>query len=260
MAKVDAKGRSRGDHHVRLYDWLTGSEAWRNCSGGAIKLLIYIATFDRGNNNGAIYMSERVAANGIGADRKTARKLLKELQDKGFIACTSEGSFKAKRSPAAQWRLTFKSWPAMSKGPTNEWRRWRTSKKSRGEILPHDGPIITHSPADEASDGPIIPPSPNAEPQKTANQEWGNNTPQLIAIGEGASDGKPVDLIRATVLEWWRVSDKSDRLKLAKKMGSRSANCSRSSMALAIFRSRKRWRSGLASRPGARRHEGRGGR
>ncbi len=219
MGKVDAKGRSKGDHHVRLYDWLTGSDAWRDCSGGAIKLLIYIATFDRGDNNGGIYMSERTAAEGIAVTRKTARKLLNELRDKGFIVCTSQGSFKAKRSPASQWRLTFKPWPAMSKAPTNEWRRWSSSKKSRGELLPHDGPIITLPPFEEASDGPNITPSLETEPQKTANQERVNNGPQLIAIGEVGNDGGPVDIIRATVRDWWRVSDKSDRLKLAKKNG-----------------------------------------
>ena len=214
VAKVDAKGRSRSDHHVRLYDWLTGSDAWRECSGSAIKLLIYIATFDRGENNGQIHMSERFAAEGINVDRKTARKLLRELQEKGFIARTSSGSFKSKRSPAAQWRLTFKPWPAMSKGPTNEWRDWKSGQKRRGEILPSDGGNIPHSPSGNIADGGEITPEPDHDPQKSANEEWGNSVPQLIAIG---SDEIPLEAMRSAISAWWCIAKPKDRIGLAKR-------------------------------------------
>lgn len=139
MAKANATGRSSNDKHVRLYDWLTASEAWSELSGNAVKLLIYIATFDNGSNNGELFMSERHAADGINVSKKTAHRLLVELQEKGFLVQTAPGSFRTKRSPAAQWRLTFKPWPSRSKGPTNEWRNWRASKKCTGGIFTRFG-------------------------------------------------------------------------------------------------------------------------
>ncbi|MCH8617477.1 hypothetical protein LZ016_15370 [Sphingomonas sp. SM33] len=134
----DPKGRSakKDDHHVRVYRWLQDSEAWAHASGNEIKALLYIAKFDFGDNNGRINMSERRLAEGIRVDRKTARKALRGLQEKGFLECTSPGSFRAKRSPAAEWRLTWKSWPDRSRAATHEYRRWRSPEKTSGGETP----------------------------------------------------------------------------------------------------------------------------
>lgn len=188
MAKVDATGRTKrkDDHHVRLYTWLTSSDAWRHCSGNAIKLLVFIASFDFGDNNGRINMSERRAAEGVHVDRKTVRKLFRELQEKGFLVCTSGGSFKAKRSPAAEWRLTWKAWPDRSQGPSNEYRRWRPSKKSRGEKFPISGGEIPHHQPEPSSDGGESPPLNGHESQKSAKPDLGIFPPLTLATGEGA--------------------------------------------------------------------------
>ena len=189
MAKVDATGRTKrkDDHHVRLYTWLTASEAWEHCSGNALKLLVYIASFDFGDNNGRINMSERRAAEGTRLDRKTIRKLFRELQDKGFIVCTSGGSFKAKRSPAAEWRLTWKAWPDRSQGPTHDYRHWRPSKKSRGEKFPINGGKIPHRDRKPPFDGGEIPPPEEAELQKTAKVHLGKTPPLTLASGRVAA-------------------------------------------------------------------------
>lgn len=187
VAKVDATGRTKkkDDHHVRLYSWMTGTEAWKALSGNAIKLLVYIATFDKGDNNGELFMSERKAAAGTGFDRKTVRKLFRELEEKGFISCTAAGSFKAKRSPAAQWRLTWKSWPARSQGPTHDYRRWQPREKCRGEKFPITGGEIPHANGKDRSTGGETPPVAEAELQISANPDWGETGPQSLAIGRG---------------------------------------------------------------------------
>ena len=204
---------------MRLYDWLTASEAWRDLSGNAVKLLIYIATFDNGSNNGELFMSERHAADGIHVSKKTAHRLLAELQEKGFLAQTAPGSFKTKRSPAAQWRLTFKPWPSRSKGPTNEWRNWRASKKSGGEFLPTTGVVFSQSAPNKDSAGVDITPAPNAESQFSAKRILAKSTPQIIAI-EGDDPGSDATgIIRSAILEWWRLANAKDRVRLAKNIG-----------------------------------------
>ena len=181
--RPDATGRNANDRHIRLYSWLTSSPAWFDLSGNAVKLLIYIATFDNGANNGELFMSERHAAEGINVTKKTVHRLFVELQDNGFIAQTAAGSFKAKRSPAAQWRLTFKPWPAASKGPTNEWRGYRSSGKRREQILPAMGVISSHTSDDEGSTGVEITPMAKALSQISAKVDSVKSIPQLIATG-----------------------------------------------------------------------------
>jgi hypothetical protein len=211
--KLDAKGRPKYEHHVRLYDWLIGP-LLELCTGNEIKALIFIAKFDFGDNNGRIHMSERRLSEGISVDRKTARKLLNGLERKGFIACTSKGSFNAKRSPASEWRLTWKSWPDRSQGPTNEYRRV-LKEKGRGEKLPIAGGEIPPRAARERSTGGEISPVSNAERQKTAKSDRGETGPLTLASGEAA----PVTLIRELVSAWWRTAQPKDRLRLASQHG-----------------------------------------
>lgn len=214
MAKSDARGRSKNDHHVRLYSWLTNSDAWRDLSGNGVKALVYIMSFEFGDNNGRIHMSERRLAEGIAVDRKTARKLLKELQEKGLMVCIAPGSFGAKRSPAAQWRLTFKAWPERSQAPTHEWRKWQSKENARVEKFPIEGGKIPHARGREAGTGGEIPPVQSADPQKTANLNVGNTGPLTLATVKGAA---PVDLMRATITEWWRLANRKKRLRLAEQ-------------------------------------------
>lgn len=135
MGKLNPKGRSRESRHVRLYGFMTSSPAWLDLSGNAVKLLVYLATYDNGTNNGLIFLSERLAAEGIGLSKRTAGKLFDELEAHGFIAPTAKGYFTLKRGPATQWRLTWLPWA--NKAPTNEWRAWQPEEKSRAQLL-HD--------------------------------------------------------------------------------------------------------------------------
>lgn len=130
--RINAKGRSRDSSHVRLFHFMTGSAAWADLSGNAVKLLVHLARFETGANNGELFLSERMAAEGIGVAKRTAAKLFDELEDHGFIAPTAKGYFSTQRA-ATQWRLTWVPWAG--KAATNEWRSWRPKEKSRGQLL-----------------------------------------------------------------------------------------------------------------------------
>ena len=104
-------------------------------SGNAVKLLVYLATWEDGSNNGELFMSERMAAEGIGVSKRTAGKLFDELEEHGFIRSTRKGYFLTKGGPATSWRLTWQSWPAASHGPSHEYRAWKPTSKNHGRNL-----------------------------------------------------------------------------------------------------------------------------
>lgn len=156
MGKLNAKGRSRESRHVRLYGFMTSSAAWADLSGNAVKLLVHLAAFDNGTNNGLIFLSERMAAEGIGVSKRTVGKLFDELEEHGFIAATAKGYFTVKRGPATQWRLTWLAWA--NKAPTNEWRSWQPKGKSRAQLLHDPGEEIAPVPTVHLATGEEIAP------------------------------------------------------------------------------------------------------
>lgn len=91
-------------------------------------------TFEKGNNNGHIYMGARTLGKGIGVDKKTALRCLQCLDRQGFIRPEELGYFTQKGGPATRWRFTFL--PANGKPPTNEWREAPAKQKSWMENLP----------------------------------------------------------------------------------------------------------------------------
>ncbi|MEQ1819789.1 MAG: hypothetical protein ABL871_14395 [Terricaulis sp.] len=86
---------------------LLDSDAFRELSGNAFKLMARLATRFYGNNNGAISMSVREAAAEIGCCINQASKCFKELEDRGFIRTIQRGSFDWKKRHATTWRLTW---------------------------------------------------------------------------------------------------------------------------------------------------------
>ena len=171
------------ERHVRLFLFMLKSPAWLDLSGNAVKLLVHLASWEKGDNNGEIYLSERSAATGIGVSKRTAGKLFDELEEHGFIVPTAKGHFAVKRGPATQWRLTWIAWPAAQKGPTNEWRKWSPVKeKSRVQFLTDTGkeiaPVIPVRRETGVAIAPVSADYPDLEGAKS--------NPHTIAIGEGA--------------------------------------------------------------------------
>jgi len=105
---------------------MTGSIAWRDLSGNAIKVMVALMRMDDGTRNGELFFAVRKASEETGLDPKTASKALTELETHGFIAAVERGSFSQKVSKATQWRLTWL--PMTGRGPTNDWQRWQPTE------------------------------------------------------------------------------------------------------------------------------------
>lgn len=127
---LNATGRALKDTaHVRLYAYLLNGAAWRSLGPCARASLVELYALYNGVNNGAIFMSERELGRRLGVDRRTARRALEDLADRGFIAVTEQGGFSRKIRHATSWRLTEHSYCGAL--PTKEFVRWpigRTQK------------------------------------------------------------------------------------------------------------------------------------
>lgn len=124
--KHDKTGRSRGEaHHVRLYDWMMASAAWRHLDAFARAALIDIMARSYGYNNGKIPYSIRECAASLGIGKSTAARALERLQDHGFIVPEVKGAFAWKVRHSTRWRLT--EFPVSDTGElaTKEFMRWQ---------------------------------------------------------------------------------------------------------------------------------------
>jgi hypothetical protein len=120
------KLRGRTERFLALRYWLLESQAWRSLPGNARALYIEIAARYNGSNNGRIPYSVREAIIALHISGATASRLLKVLQDLGFIVCTKKGAFSMKASrEASEWRLTEHSDDVIPNHPTKEFMSWR---------------------------------------------------------------------------------------------------------------------------------------
>ena len=128
----NATGRAlRDTAHVRLHAYLMNSAAWRSLNVCARAGLVEIYALFNGLNNGAIFMSERELGRRLAIDRRTARKALADLVDRGFIAATERGGFVRKVRHATCWRLTEHS--CGGELPTKEFMRWPISRAQQAD-------------------------------------------------------------------------------------------------------------------------------
>lgn len=132
MARSKDRRKSE-QRHIRLPHSVTGSAAWRDLSGNAVKLLVAMMRYENGTNNGNIFYSSRLAADDIGVAPNTAWRALRQLDDHGFIKPTQVGYFEVKGGPATSWRLTWHS--AHGKCATFDFRKWEGNKnKNRSQF------------------------------------------------------------------------------------------------------------------------------
>ena len=106
MARHNKTGRSKGDaKHVRLYEFMERTDAWKNLSGNAAKAWLTIGLMHTGFNNGKIAISCRELGRRIGVHHTTAASAIRELVNAGFLRKTKSSDFGKKRL-AAEYRLT----------------------------------------------------------------------------------------------------------------------------------------------------------
>lgn len=128
---TDKFRRKKTPRHVRLDHSIMASEAYRSLTGNAVKVLLALVSLDNGQRNGQIAFSTRTAAGKTGLSTRTCLRCLKELEGKGFIACTQKGSFSRKVQHASLWRYTWQAWPEGRMGPTRDYEKWKPDGNSR---------------------------------------------------------------------------------------------------------------------------------
>lgn len=146
------QGRNVGEpRHVRLYEWLQASPAWRSLDAYERALYLEFKRRYSGNNNGNIGFSGDEMAASINCSNKPADRALKTLIDRGFIKIAKKGHFDWK------WRreggnrsntYTLTEYPVdyplkVLSGATKDFMKWRPSpleistpkKKSRDAVV-----------------------------------------------------------------------------------------------------------------------------
>jgi hypothetical protein len=123
------KGRSSGkeSRHVRLYHWLTDTDAWKSLNANSRAIYIEIARryAGGGTNNGRIPYSVREAADALKIGKSTAQRALRDLENRGFIVATWRGHFDRKARHASEWRLTEFGCDVTNALATKDFARWK---------------------------------------------------------------------------------------------------------------------------------------
>lgn len=112
------------DSHVRFYNWMLTSPAYRSLPVGARALLVELYSLHKGpSNNGWLYLSVREAAERLGVTANTASKWLALLEERGFIRAAQRGAFSQKVKHATRWILTEHEYAGQS--GSRDFMRWR---------------------------------------------------------------------------------------------------------------------------------------
>jgi len=122
--------KDKEPRHVRLYHWLTDSEAWRDLDTVARCVYLQLARRYGGpdSNNGRIPCSLLELADELTISKQTAMRALDKLQDHGFIIMVKQGAFRLKHRHATEWRLTEFRCDVTGAMATKEFARWRKSE------------------------------------------------------------------------------------------------------------------------------------
>jgi len=257
VAKVDAKGRNkdrtgRQDAVLIIRRSLWQSPRVSQLSPVGRAIMVELLSLYNGTNNGSLFLSVRDATDRLGfADFRAASAGFEELESAGLISCTIKGFFSIKASAASRatsWRLnwisdTGRQLAAEELPPIDEAalplrtkkrleRRQRALKRYHRErqearlAVVETTTINAQAVVETTTATPISVRETttlameNGENLRTSdNEETTTHILHHIPNATSDSDDRPVDLIRATVRDWWRVSDNSDRLNVAKING-----------------------------------------
>lgn len=150
-------GRSDKDaRHLRLYEWMRASSAWKKLDVTAKALYVEIKGAYDGHNNGRIGYSIREAEQALHIGKSTAARAFERLERAGFIVSTTKGSFSRKVRHATEWRLTEHACDLTGEVATKDFMRPRSvpvvgQQENQNTVPPQPptvsvaGPIGTHS-------------------------------------------------------------------------------------------------------------------
>ena len=135
--------RSDGPKFVQLFPYLLDCPAFASLSLAARAALTETNRGYNGSNNGKIILGERQLAERMDCTRKTARKAVHELIEKGFVEPRIKGAFSVKFRRATEWRLNDRRCDATGVEQSQAFLKWQNptpndqSKSiSRGQNLP----------------------------------------------------------------------------------------------------------------------------
>lgn len=136
--KHDRTGRSKGEgRFVRIFQYMMKSPAWQHL--GPLEVAIYLEMSSRyageNSNNGRIGYSVREAATRFRVGKTTVSRALQELQEKGFIVCTTKGGFSVKIRRATEWRLTEFRCDVTQQMATKDFLQWQPSVPVAGQKM-----------------------------------------------------------------------------------------------------------------------------
>ena len=128
--KIDAKGRNLNpqDSFARLGHRLLHSAAYRSLNPAARALLVEIVSMYKGDNNGALWLSVRDAADRMGVvDAKTASRAIHDLESVGFIDMTKDAFFAVKAADTSRarcWRINWEFDHTNKQSASMRWKDW----------------------------------------------------------------------------------------------------------------------------------------
>ena len=114
---------------TEVHHYLMKTDAWRTLKPGPRALLTELYALYNGDNNGAIFLSEREAAKRINVSKLTARRYFLRLVERGFVKSHHKGSFNVKAPVATTWILT--EFGYSGKLPTKDFTKW-SEKQNTG--------------------------------------------------------------------------------------------------------------------------------
>ena len=197
--------RGKEPSHTRIYRRQLDSAAWKHLSGSAVKVLLDLASLERGKNNGEIFYSSRFGADRTGLARNTVWQALRDLIDLGFIYCTQKGGFSRKTPHAAVYGLTWAAGPKGSewRAPSHAYEDWKPpeNENTRSQFLnaavPKSGQLVETDPvtvtdiATANQEKPLVSAKPNCPDiaTQTSNQGIGEAGPETQARKQANSTG-----------------------------------------------------------------------
>ena len=176
MKRGYGKSRTGRESYVMLRHWLLDSPAWQSLPGNARALYMELARRYNGSNNGRILYSVREAI-GLHISPATACRLLRILQDRGFIVCTKKGAFSLKTTKdASEWLLTEYDSDAPVAHAAKTFMRWQMPEDVDFDTLnrgpSHHRKSRTRVPQRNRTGTPVKPhgyPSETTRPKKRRN-------------------------------------------------------------------------------------------
>ena len=143
MNRVNRTGRSnKAPRHVRLYYWMMDTPAWRSLNGNERATLVDIMRRYDGSNNGRIPYSVRDVEDNLRVSKATGSRILKRLEQRGFIATMTKGAFSLKRRHATEWRLSEFNCDLTHAMPSKQFAKWSPEIQNTVPVVKQSVPVV----------------------------------------------------------------------------------------------------------------------